>query len=297
MAKRVADVVALRRPGLRGMSLSGSSLGAPAAAWALRVVLLVFCGFPLYWMSVSSVKSPVELLASPPTLLPQELSFRTYVKLFTETNFTTYFWNSIIVSGATTVVVVLLGCLGGYSLTRYRFPGREKMAKLLLLVYMFPPIILVVPLFMFAHRFGLTNSRIGISLAYISFALPYALWILRAFFQSLPVELEEAAMTDGASRLQACAYIVVPLALPGVIATAIFTFIVAWNDFLFASVLTGRDELKTLPVGINDFFHMALVDWGLVMAAGVMVTIPAIVLFILVQKYLIAGWGAGGLKG
>lgn len=297
MAKRAADVVALGRPGLRAMSLSGSDLGAPAAAWALRVVLLVFCGFPLYWMIVSSVKSPTELLASPPTLWPQELSFRTYVKLFTETNFTTYFWNSIFVSGATTAIVVLLGCLGGYSLTRYRFPGREKVAKLLLLVYMFPPIILVVPLFMFAHRFGLTNSRFGMSLAYISFALPYALWILRAFFQSLPVELEEAAMTDGASRLQACAYIVVPLALPGVIATAIFTFIVAWNDFLFASVLTGRDELKTLPVGINDFFHMALVDWGLVMAAGVMVTIPAIVLFILVQQYLIAGWGAGGLKG
>jgi multiple sugar transport system permease protein len=297
VAKRAADVVVLRRPGLRAMPWSGSRLGAPAAAWALRVVLLVFCGFPLYWMIVSSVKSPVELLASPPTLWPQELSLRTYVKLFTETNFTTYFWNSIAVSGATTAVVVLLGCLGGYSLTRYRFPGREKVAKLLLLVYMFPPIILVVPLFMFAHRFGLTNSRIGISLAYISFALPYALWILRAFFQSLPAELEEAAMTDGASRLQACAYVVVPLALPGVIATAIFTFIVAWNDFLFASVLTGRDELKTLPVGINDFFHMALVDWGLVMAAGVMVTIPALVLFVLVQQYLIAGWGAGGLKG
>ncbi|MBI3454553.1 MAG: carbohydrate ABC transporter permease [Candidatus Rokubacteria bacterium] len=297
MAKRAADVVVLRRPGLRVMSLSGSRLGAPAAAWALRGLLLVFCGFPLYWMIVSSVKSPIELLASPPTLWPQELSFRTYVKLFTETNFTTYFWNSIVVSGATTAIVVLLGCLGGYSLARYRFPGREKAAKLLLLVYMFPPIILVVPLFMFAHRFGLTNSRIGISLAYISFALPYALWILRAFFQSLPVELEEAAMIDGASRLQACAYVVVPLALPGVIATGIFTFIVAWNDFLFASVLTGRDELKTLPVGINDFFHMALIDWGLVMAAGVMVTIPAIVLFILVQQYLIAGWGAGGLKG
>jgi ABC-type glycerol-3-phosphate transport system permease component len=272
-------------------------LALAAGAWGIRGLLFLFCGFPLYWMLVSSVKPPTELLASPPTLWPRELSGRTYVKLFAETNFLTYFWNSVAVSGLTTVVVILLGCVGAYALTRYRFRGREPVAKLLLLVYMFPPIILVVPLYMFAHQLGLTNSRLGVSLAYISFALPYALWILRAFFQSLPVELEEAAMTDGATRLQACAHVVVPLALPGVIATGIFTFIVAWNDFLFAAVLTGRDELKTLPVGINDFFYMALVDWGLVMAAGVMVTVPAVLLFVAVQRYLIAGWGAGGVKG
>jgi multiple sugar transport system permease protein len=271
--------------------------GLAVAGWAVRALLFGFCAFPLYWMLVSSLKTPVELLASPPTLWPREISVRTYAKLFAETNFLTYFWNSIAVSGLTTVVVVLLGCLGGYALTRYRFRAREQVAKLLLLVYMFPPIILVVPLFVFAHQLGLTNSRLGVSLAYMSFALPYALWILRAFFQSLPVELEEAAMTDGATRLQACAHIVVPLALPGVIATLIFTFIVAWNDFLFAAVLIGRDELKTLPVGINDFFYMALVDWGLVMAAGVMVTVPAVLLFVAVQRYLVAGWGAGGLKG
>ncbi len=297
MASRAGAALAGGRAGIRARGRPGRRLGLPTAAWTLRLILLVFCGFPLYWMLISSVKSPVELLASPPTLWPRELTLRTYVKLFTETNFTTYFWNSIVVSGATTLIVVLLGCLGGYSLTRYRFRGREQVARLLLLVYMFPPIILVVPLFVFAHQIGLTNSRLGVSLAYISFALPYALWILRAFFQSLPVELEEAAMTDGASRLEACAYVVVPLALPGVIATTIFTFIVAWNDFLFAAVLTGRDELKTLPVGINDFFYMALIDWGLVMAAGVMVTIPAVVLFVVVQQYLIAGWGTGGVKG
>ena len=137
----------------------------------------------------------------------------------------------------------------------------------------------------------------GLALTYISFSLPYALWILRAFFQSIPVELEHAALIDGANRAQALVYVVMPLALPGIIATAIFTFIVAWNDFLFALVLIGKDELKTLAIGINEFFHMAVVDWGLIMAAGVMVTIPALIFFIAVQRYLIAGWGAGGLKG
>jgi len=266
-------------------------------AWGLRLALFAFCAFPLYWMLVSSLKSSPELLASPPTFYPHELSFRAYGKLFYETNFWTYFLNTMTVSAVTTLIVLLFGTVGAYSLTRYRYHGRNHIARLMLVAYMFPPIILMVPLFVLASRFGMTNSRIGLSLAYISFALPYALWILRAFFQSIPIDLEHAALTDGATRFQALLYVVTPLALPGVIATAIFTFIVAWNDFLFALVLIGVDELKTLPVGINDFFHMAVVDWGLIMAAGVMVTIPALIFFVAVQQYLIAGWGAGGLKG
>ena len=176
-------------------------------------------------------------------------------------------------------------------------PTFTLVARVTLLAYMFPPIIMLVPLFLLAREFGLTNSLLGLALTYISFALPYALWILRAFFQSIPVELEHAALIDGANRAQALTYVVMPLALPGIIATAIFTFIVAWNDFLFALVLIGKDDLKTLAIGINEFFHMAVVDWGLIMAAGVMVTIPALAFFIAIQRYLIAGWGAGGLKG
>jgi ABC-type glycerol-3-phosphate transport system permease component len=172
--------------------------------------------------------------------------------------------------------------------TVYRYPAFALVC---------PPIIMLVPLFLLARELGLTNSLLGLALTCISFALPYALWILRAFFQSIPVELEQAALIDGANRAQALTYVVMPLALPGIIATAIFTFIVAWNDFLFALVLIGKDDLKTLAIGINEFFHMAVVDWGLIMAAGVMVTIPALAFFIAIQRYLIAGWGAGGLKG
>jgi len=274
-----------------------AAAGQATLAWLLRVGLFLFCAFPLYWMVISSVKLSPELLAYPPTFIPHEWSLRAYGKLFYETNFLTYFQNTVVVAGLTTLIVLVAGTVGGYSLTRYRYPGRRLVARTMLLAYMFPPIILMVPLFLLAREFGLTNSRIGLALTYISFALPYALWILRAFFQSIPLELEHAALIDGANRFQALAYVVMPLALPGIIATAIFTFIVAWNDFLFALVLIGMDELKTLPVGINDFFHMAVVDWGLIMAAGVMVTIPALVFFIAVQRYLIAGWGAGGLKG
>jgi multiple sugar transport system permease protein len=268
-----------------------------AAAWALRLGLFAFCAFPLYWMVVSSLKVSHELLASPPTFWPHEWELRAYRKLFYETNFWTYFQNTIIVSALTTVIVIVVGVIGAYSLTRYAFRGRTFVARVTLLAYMFPPIIMLVPLFLLARQLGLVNSIPGLALTYISFSLPYALWILRAFFQSIPLELEHAALIDGANRAQALAYVVMPLALPGIIATAIFTFIVAWNDFLFALVLIGQDELKTLAIGINEFFHMAVVDWGLIMAAGVMVTIPALVFFIAVQRYLIAGWGAGGLKG
>ena len=279
--------------GRRAAARSAEATGA----WTLRVGLFLFCAFPLYWMLASSLKSSPELLAYPPTLVPHEWSLRAYRKLFFETNFWVYFRNTVAVAGLTTVLVVIVGAVGAYSLTRYRYPGRAAVGRVMLLAYMFPPIILMVPLFVLASRVGLTNSLTGLALTYISFALPYAIWILRAFFQSIPVELEHAALIDGANRFKALVHVVTPLALPGVIATAIFTFIVAWNDFLFALVLIGRDELKTLPVGINDFFHMAVVDWGLIMAAGVMVTIPALVFFIAVQRYLIAGWGAGGLKG
>jgi multiple sugar transport system permease protein len=291
-----AAVGLTRRPA-PGPHRRGGTLFLELCAWAVRFVLLVFCAAPLYWMVASSIKPSVELLATPPTLWPQTVTFSAYVRLSTATTFWTYFLNSVLVSAATTVLVVAAGSLGAYSLTRYQFRARQWVGRVLLVGYIFPPILLVVPLFIFAFELGLTNSRVGVSLANMSFALPFALWILRAFFQSVPPELEEAAMTDGASRLQALVYIVGPMALPGVIATSIFTFIVSWNDYVIASVLINWDELKTLPVGINDLFQALYVDWGLIMAAGVLVTIPALGCFVALQRYLIEGWGSGGIKG
>ncbi|MBI4242358.1 MAG: carbohydrate ABC transporter permease, partial [Candidatus Rokubacteria bacterium] len=140
-------------------------------------------------------------------------------------------------------------------------------------------------------------THLALVLAFVSFCMPFTLWLLRAFFETIPIELEEAALVDGAGRFRAVVYVVLPLALPGVIATSIFTFILAWNDYIFTRILISADELKTLPVGVQDLFHSALIDWGLIMAAGVMITIPALAFFILVQRHLVAGWGSGGLKG
>jgi ABC-type glycerol-3-phosphate transport system permease component len=162
---------------------------------------------------------------------------------------------------------------------------------------MFAPIMVVIPFFILVKKIGIENTHFALVLALTSFCLPFTLWLLRAFFQTIPIELEQAAMVDGAGRLRAVIYVVLPLALPGIIATSIFTFILAWNDYIFTRILIASDELKTLPVGVQDLFNSAIVDWGLIMGAGMMITIPALIFFVTVQRYLIRGWGAGAIKG
>jgi ABC-type glycerol-3-phosphate transport system permease component len=265
--------------------------------YGVAAVLAVVCGFPLAWMALTSIKPNREILTAVPVFWPSEMHFEHYVRLFTTTNFGAYFVNSIVVAGSATLLTVTVGTLAAYGITRFRFQGRELIAGTMLFTYMFAPIMIVVPFYILMRNAGLVNTHLGLILAYASFSLPFSMWLLRSFFQSIPLELEEAAMTDGATRPQAVARVIVPLALPGVIAVSIFTFIVAWNDYLFARVLISSDNLKTLPVGMQDLYVATVTDWGMMMAAGVVITLPALAFFIAIQRYLIAGWGAGAVKG
>jgi ABC-type glycerol-3-phosphate transport system permease component len=258
--------------------------------YGAAAVLLTVCAFPLAWMVITSIKPNREILTAVPALIPSTVQFDAYVRLFTTTNFLTYFYNSVFVAGTATI-------LAAYGITRFRFRGRELISTTMLFTYMFAPIMIVVPFYILMRQAGLVNTQIGLILAYATFSLPFSMWLLRSFFQSIPLDLEEAAMTDGASRPQAVARVIVPLALPGVIAVAIFTFIVAWNDYLFVRVLVSSDSLKTLPVGMNDLYVSTVTDWGMMMAGGVVITLPALVFFVIIQRYLIAGWGAGAVKG
>jgi ABC-type glycerol-3-phosphate transport system permease component len=248
-------------------------------------------------MVSTAFKPPVEVFAQPPALVPEAPTLDNFRRLLTATNFLVYFRNSLTVSGAAVLLTMAIGVAGAYSLTRYRYPGREQIAALILCTYMFAPIMVVIPFFILVKRVGIENTHLALVLAFTSFCLPFTLWLLRAFFETIPVELEEAALVDGASRPRAVLHVVLPLALPGLIATAIFTFILAWNDYVFTRILISADELKTLPVGVQDLFHSALIDWGLIMAAGVLITVPALAFFVAVQRHLLAGWGSGGLKG
>jgi len=274
-----------------GRRLRRVLLYAAALGLAAQAVL------PLVWMLSTSLKPPREVFATPTTLVPAAPTLENFGRLFEQTAFLTYFANSVLVSGLTVLLTMAVGAAGAYSLTRFRFPGRELVARLILATYMFAPIMIVIPIYIIARRLGIVNTHLALVLSYASFCLPFSLWLLRAFFRSIPLELEEAALVDGAGRARAVWHVVVPLALPGVLATSIFTFTLAWNDYVFTRILVASDELKTLPVGVQDLFAAAVVDWGLIMAAGMLITVPALAFFMAVQRHLVAGWGSGGLKG
>ena len=268
------------------------------AVYGFAALLAFLCGFPLSVDGADLDQARSRDSDRHPDLLDLAADARLPTRACSpRLTFLTYFWNSIFVAGCATLLTIVVATLAAYGITRFRFRGRETIAGTMLFTYMFAPIMIVVPFYILMRGAGLTNSHLGLILAYTTFSLPFSMWMLRSFFQSIPLELEEAAMIDGASRPKAVRLIIVPLALPGVIAVSIFTFIVAWNDYLFARVLIGTDNLKTLPVGIQDLYESTITDWGMVMAAGVMITIPALLFFLAVQRYLIAGWGTGGVKG
>ncbi|MFQ5519815.1 MAG: carbohydrate ABC transporter permease [Candidatus Methylomirabilia bacterium] len=280
------------------MNRAGSvfSLRRQAIYWSAGL-LLILTAFPLAWMLSTAFKPLGEIFVSPPRLLPEHFTLANLARLFEQTRFLTYFRNSVLVSLATVLVTLTFSSAGAYSLTRFRFRGREWIAGLILFTYMFAPIMIIIPFYVLIKKLGIANTHLALVLAYTAFCLPFSLWLMRAFFQSIPLELEEAALIDGANRPRAVVHVVLPLALPGVIATGIFTFILAWNDYIFVRILITSDELKTLSVGIADLYNATVIDWGMIMSGGMLITVPALAFFIVVQRHLVAGWGSGGLKG
>jgi ABC-type glycerol-3-phosphate transport system permease component len=260
-------------------------------------ILTIATAFPFFWMISTAFKPLQEIFISPPYFFPKDFTLANFDRLFEQTRFLIYFKNSVFVSACTVLLTITIGSAGAYSLTRFKFYGREKIASLILFTYMFAPIMIVIPFYVLIKKLGLANTHIALIMAYTAFCLPFSLWLLRAFFQSIPVALEQAALVDGAKRIQAVVYVILPLAFPGIIATSIFTFILAWNDYIFVRILITSDELKTLPVGIADLYNATVIDWGMIMSGSMLITVPVLIFFVFVQRYLIAGWGAGGMKG
>ena len=267
------------------------------AIYGCALVLLIFAAFPFFWMISTAFKPLREIFAYPPYFFPKDSTLANFARLFEQTRFLTYFKNSVIVSTSAVVVTMIIATAGAYSLTRFRYYGRERIASLILFTYMFAPIMIIIPFYVLIRKIGIANTHLALIMAYTAFCLPFNIWLLKAFFQSIPIVLEEAALTDGAGRIQAIIHVVFPLALPGIIATGIFTFILAWNDYIFVRILITSDELKTLSVGIADLYNATVIDWGMIMSGGMMITIPVLVFFTFIQRNLIAGWGAGAVKG
>ena len=259
-------------------------------------LLVLATAFPFYWAIVSSL-TPEARLFEAPSLWPGAPVLDHYRALFAERDFWVPIRNSLVVAGTTTLFCVTLGALCAYALARLEFRFKRTILGLILGVTMFPQISIVSPLYLLLRELGLINTYPGLILPYMTFAMPLTVWLLVGFFRQLPRELEEAAMVDGASRLQAFREVIVPLALPGLATTAILTFVYSWNEFLFALSFTLGPERHTVPVAIALFRGQYQVPWGEILAAAVVATLPVALLVLLFQRRIVQGLTAGAVKG
>jgi multiple sugar transport system permease protein len=272
-----------------------------AAYWTTHYGILlcfvVFALFPLFWMVKVSV-TPTDLLYSEGIRMwPSHTTWEHYVSVIRHTQFPTFFLNSFVVSGATSLICAIVAAAAGYAFSRFVFRGKFLLVGLLLITQMFPLVLILAPIFKMLTSIGLTNSLTGLIVVYTAFNVPFASFLMQSFFDGIPTDLEEAAMIDGATRLGAVWRVVFPLTLPGLAATVGFVFTAAWGELLFALMLNSSAEKSTFPTGLLSFVSKFSVDFGQMMAAGTLALIPACGFFFLIQRYLVQGLTAGAVKG
>ena len=271
---------------------------SPAQASVLlgAVAILAFSLAPYLWTVLSSLRPEAEI--GLPRLLPGRWTLENYTYVLRNTAFPRFFLNSSIVAATTIVLGLALAVPAAYAFSRYRFKGRQVLKFTLLLCYVFPSILLVTPLYSTMHRLGLIDTYLSMIVAYSTYAVPFCVWMLLGYFDAIPPDLEEAAMVDGARRFEAFLRVILPLAMPGVVATVVFIFIFAWNEYLFALFFTTGDTVRTLPVGLQTFLAGDInVKWGAVNASAVITTLPLALVFLVAQRQLIRGLTAGAFKG
>ena len=273
---------------------------AARLALAQHLLALGACcllGAPFLWMLVTSLKGPQELALQYPTLIPRHPDPGNYARVLVQAGFGRYFLNSALVAVATTLISVALAALAGYAFARFRLPGGKALLLGILATQMFPGILLAIPLYGLLRDLRLLDSLPGLVLVYTTFALPFCVWMLRNYFLTVPRELEESALVDGCTRLGALWRVVLPVARPGIAATGIFSFILAWNEFLYANTFISSAEKRTLAVGLQALIGEFTTDWGLLMAGAVVTTAPLVLAFLGVQRRLTQGFAAGAVKG
>ncbi len=265
---------------------------------SLIIVYLIFLLFPLFWVVSSSMKPTQEIYSGAPTILPQSVTLDHYASVFGEQRVLRSMWNSVIVGVISTIIVIALAVPSAYALVRYKSMANNAMMGWILTSQIFPVILIMTPLYVLLRRVGLTDSLTGLTLVYVVWALPFVLWMLHGYIKSIPVELEEAASIDGASRLQIIYLVIMPLLLPAIGASALFAFVSAWNEFFFALVLMKSPELVTLQVELARYTGMeGQARTGPLAAASVIATIPSVILFGFLRKWFTAGLVSGAMKG
>lgn len=278
--------------------MNASLIWRRGALWVGVVAAVLWSAFPIYWMMVSSVR-PARDLFSVPTLWPEQIDwgFESYSTLLRLTDYPQQFMNSVLVALLVVAITLVLSIVIAYTITRYRVRGRNLIIGGMLYAYMFPPLLLAIPLLSIMARLGLADTLAAVIVAHCTLTLPLGTWLFWGFFKSMQFDIEEAAMVDGCTRVGAFVRIILPISLPGIVTVAIFSFLLSWTDYVFALVLTSSDANKTLPVGLASLLGSFDARWGELMAGATLIALPLLVAFIFLGRYFIQGLAAGAVKG
>jgi multiple sugar transport system permease protein len=278
-----------------------ATLKKPGLGWPIIVIgftlVVAVCLFPFWWMVLSSFKTLRELYTIPPIWWPDAPTWGNYHKVIFESNIPRYFLNSVIISVGATGLALILAIFASYGFARFDFRGKAFLQAFVLIGQLLPTAAIIVPLFITLRVLGLVNTYWGLILVYMIITLPLSVWMLTSYFRAIPKELDEAAIIDGASRLGVLFRITLPLSVPGIVAVLVYAFVTTWNEFIFALCFATDSSVKTLPIGLAEFSTEFNTDWGAVMAASVVMTLPIALLFLSMQRLFIGGMTAGATKG
>lgn len=262
----------------------------------LAIIILAYI-FPIYWVLITSLKPRLQIMSWPPTLFPPKMALTHYIGVLTGSKYLYYLKNSTVVASLVAIITLILAVSASFSLSRLRFLGKRLLSRSILLVYMFPGIVLIIPIFRLMAKLGLYNNLISVVIVHILFTLPFSVWTLRNFFNKIPIALDDAAKIDGASEIGILYKVHLPLITPGLATITIFSFIISWNEYMFPLVLLADPEKQTIPVGIANWSVSYSIDWGLITAGAILTLVPTVVLFLFIGKYFVKGLAAGSVKG
>jgi len=265
------------------------------------IILVIGLLAPLVWLLISSVADLKELLKIPLQWIPENISFERYSKILfsqgSESEFRKTMMNSFVVASAVTIICVSIGSLSAYAFSRLKFPGKDKILFLLLFSYMLPPVAIIIPIYQIFSRYNLLDTKISLILVYSAIITPFVIWIMRTYFDSIPRDLEDAAKIDGCTYLGTLVRIMIPLSAPGIVATLLLAFLMSWEEFFMALIMTSSPASKTIPISIAEFSGRHSIDFGMMATGGILAAIPPVIIALIFQKYIVGGLLSGAVKG
>ncbi len=266
------------------------------ATYGILIIALLWTIFPIYWMIKSSLTLNEEMYVARPPLFSNVITFDHYIDLIYNTSFMHNVWNSFVIAAITTIICLAIGILGSYAMTRLKYPGRSFFRNSIIISYLMPTAVLFVPMYVFVSSLRFYDNKYALLIIYPTFVVPYCCYMLISYFKAIPYALEEAALIDGCNRLQTLWYIIMPIALPGIAVVATFAFTMAWNEYLYAMIMTTSNVQKTATVAISGFKYADSAIWGRIMSASVVCSLPVTLLYIAAQSMLISGKYEGSVK-